>query len=298
MRPSWRLVVLGVVLIGAAVAVWVSRPTEPLLLTAAARSGRDLLLAYRFGAGLLALAGVSAIVLGAPPIGRPGFTRLSQRARIVILSAVAVTLAVYAALEVKPKDPNASGTVPNLSGDPLAGYTTDWRTRVPSSRATPGAIPRLDKAATSRDLSCLDTSAHSRPGTGILLMRARGIGLGRLTVRNGRRADAAVMLVDQASGVAVRGLYVRAGERAVVTGIPVGTYSVRFQLGRTWNDSAHAFCVDRLSLAFDDPFRFSESPTEDDLSSSTWEITLDPVIGGNARFHAVPDSETEIIPRE
>jgi hypothetical protein len=98
------------------------------------------------------------------------------------------------------------------------------------------------------DRTC-DSSEVLRPGSGAEIGgRFRG-GRGRLDVTNGTDSEAVVVLTQ--ADVGKRAIYIRAGESGAITSIPIGTYSVQFQLGDHWL-RPRRFCNMVATSAFDE----------------------------------------------
>ena len=110
--------------------------------------------------------------------------------------------------------------------------------------------------------------------------RARGAG-GRLVVINGTTYDAVAVLVDADTDEPRRAIYIRQGERGVMTRVPVGVYLLQFQLGDDWIAEEGRFCTVASTEHFEDPLEFD---------GSGWEVTLHPVVGGTAATEPIPPS--------
>lgn len=114
-------------------------------------------------------------------------------------------------------------------------------------------------------------------------------GRGKLTIDNGRGQDAVVTL---ASGRhPAFSVYVRKGSKHKVTGIRDGTYLMYFAGGVDWDPAVRAFTRDCTFVRFDDSLKFETSQIGTKIRSTTWTITLQPVVGGTA-------STTEVDPSE
>jgi DnaJ-domain-containing protein 1 len=135
-----------------------------------------------------------------------------------------------------------------------------------------------------------DDSLVVRPKSGVEFGGRHRGGLGRLKVENGTENDAVAVLVDEATRVATRAVYVRSHEIGLVTSIPPGAYRVRFQLGISWLRERR-FCAPFATSEFNDRFDFREVPSDQATEYSTFEVTLHPVIGGTAKTHALSARE-------
>ena len=125
-----------------------------------------------------------------------------------------------------------------------------------------------------------------RPSNGQFVRQGSRTGRGELTVDNGGGRDAVITLaVGKRPAFAV---YVRKGAKHTVTGIQDGTYHVFFTSGTDWDHKARAFGRDCSFDRFDDSMKFETTQTATQTEWSTWTITLQPVVGGNA-----PTSEVD-----
>jgi hypothetical protein len=130
---------------------------------------------------------------------------------------------------------------------------------------------------------------NRRPASGTFL-RAGGLGgNGRLTVDNGGGHDAVLTLVR--GKTKLTSFYVRKGRKATVRGVPDGTYRVFFTGGVDWDKATRAFTRDCSFERFENTVAFRTVRSATLIQYSTWTITLQPVIGGNAKTSEVdPDS--------
>lgn len=117
------------------------------------------------------------------------------------------------------------------------------------------------------------------------------IGECRLIVKNGSGHDAAVRLMDFDSGQTIRFVYVRSGDSYPILGIGDVTASVRFETGADWIPACKGFIKGQDIEEFDDLIRFRVRTDEDEDSITTYSthasLTLNPVIGGNAKTHRI-----------
>jgi hypothetical protein len=121
----------------------------------------------------------------------------------------------------------------------------------------------------------------ARPSNGKLIRAGNGDGRGELTIDNGGSADAVVTL-SKGRKAAVS-VYVRKNKKHTVKGVPDGTYTVFFTGGGAWDDTTRAFGRDCAFQRFDDSMTFRTIRTATQIRWSRWSITLQRVIGGNAR---------------
>jgi hypothetical protein len=126
----------------------------------------------------------------------------------------------------------------------------------------------------------------SRPANGAFIKKATRHGSGKLKIKNGG-GDTTVSLVPvKGTKKPVFTVYVRARSTYTVSRVSSGDYSVYYATGAGWNPVRKGFTSNCGFNRFDDAFRFSEYPI-----STTWEITMTPVAGGNASTSDVdPDA--------
>ncbi|WP_143591041.1 hypothetical protein [Thermoactinospora rubra] len=123
--------------------------------------------------------------------------------------------------------------------------------------------------------------ALARPANGTILYDRISGGHGVLKVKNGTKRDAVVTLM-KGSKKAIS-VYVRAKSTAKVDTVVDGTYRVYFTTGTRFSVSKGRFGRNPSYQRFDDKLRFVTTAT----SYSIWTLTLQPVIGGNAKTSGV-----------
>lgn len=142
------------------------------------------------------------------------------------------------------------------------------------------------------------------PQNGHYIVRKASGGRGVMNVKNGNRTDGVVVLTRTSSRRApVIACYVRGRRSATITGIPDGKYWVYYTLGRDWNTYTDGFFSTGERGVFSDPCAYSTSSyttswsdsmyryTQGHVRYTNWSITLNPVIGGNARTSSVSQNE-------
>lgn len=109
-------------------------------------------------------------------------------------------------------------------------------------------------------------------------------GQGELLVKNGTEADGLVVLttLDQKPAVAA---YIRVGDSYRLTDIPDGKYLLFFSQGLVWDETSERFMKDATYQRFTDVFHFSST------GYRIWEVTLYPVVSGNAASQSVDPEE-------
>jgi hypothetical protein len=124
-------------------------------------------------------------------------------------------------------------------------------------------------------------------------------GSGELNVSNGSDRDAVVKLLTTNSSPKVyRAVYVRAGCDAKISNIKVGTYKIKFCAGRDWSKERKAFVENPSFFQFDDLVTFEETIERSSDTTqrvySTYHITLQGVVNGNAHTSAVSKDDFDV----
>jgi hypothetical protein len=130
--------------------------------------------------------------------------------------------------------------------------------------------------------------------TGANLFRSdSGGGRGSLRISNGTESDAVAKLVDSTTGKTYRLVYVRASSVANVGSIGSGSYLLKFSLGFDFDKSSGKFLRAQSFTKFDEIMNFVETRNGNEVRWNDHEVTLNPVIGGNARTSRISESEFE-----
>jgi hypothetical protein len=117
-------------------------------------------------------------------------------------------------------------------------------------------------------------------------------GRGVLHISNGTTFDAITKLVDTASNLTVRLVYIQANSNGEITKISSGDYLVKFALGTGYNSDTERFLYAQSFAKFVESFQFQEYETDDGyLRWRNYDISLHPVIGGTARSASISASE-------
>jgi hypothetical protein len=124
----------------------------------------------------------------------------------------------------------------------------------------------------------------SLPNGTELRKRRHTDGLGELTVENGTSFDAVVHLVDLNSEKTIRTFYVDTGSAFTERQIAPGAYGIFFATGSDWNTGLKTFNYSVNYSHFGRNMEFSETrqPDSGKIEYNTYQITLQPVQGGNA----------------
>lgn len=155
-----------------------------------------------------------------------------------------------------------------------------------------GATAALRKAAAAASiklkLPAANQKADARPSNGKFVRSGTRNGNGELTIDNGGSADAVLTLVK--GGDKAFSVFVRKGKKTTVKGVPNGNYVVYFAGGKEWDTDTRSFGGNCSFAKFEDKLKFTTKRMSGGISYSRWQLTLQPVIGGNARTSDVdPD---------
>jgi len=105
-----------------------------------------------------------------------------------------------------------------------------------------------------------------------------------LRVLNGTDADAVAVLLED--GIPRRAIYIRTREYGLITQVPAGGYTLHFQLGSQWLEERR-FCVIAGTSAFERSLDFEERHSDNGVTYTTIDVTLNAVPEGNTRTHPI-----------
>ncbi len=123
-----------------------------------------------------------------------------------------------------------------------------------------------------------------RPFTDIIGERFRGNGDGELRMESGNSSDSVVILIAP-DGYHKQVTYLRGGDSYHADGIADGIYELYVSSGSDWN--GQEFEHNATYLKFVDPLVYNPPRGR----YVTWEVTLQPVAGGNAETEPVDENE-------
>jgi hypothetical protein len=127
---------------------------------------------------------------------------------------------------------------------------------------------------------------NRRMKNGGYVKRTRG-GSGQLKINNGGAGDQVISVVKVGSKKPAITVYVRGKGKHTVTGVRDGTYRVYMTGGADWDAKLKRFTRNCGFSQFDDTFKFTTTSRQ----YTIWEVTLTPVVGGNASTTGVdPDA--------
>jgi len=120
-------------------------------------------------------------------------------------------------------------------------------------------------------------------------------GLGELKIKNGTSLDAIAKLVNTTINKSVFTVYIKANSTYTISKVKDGNYKLFFNLGNDWDTNIKAFTVNSGYEVFEELFDFATREYEEGnyirTRYSTFEVTLNPVIGGNAETENVNPAE-------
>jgi len=120
-------------------------------------------------------------------------------------------------------------------------------------------------------------------------------GLGKLQIKNGTSLDAIAKLVNVNINKSIFTVYIKANTTYTISKVKNGNYKLFFNLGNDWDTEVKAFAVNSNYEVFEDLFDFTTREYEEgnyiNTRYSTFEVTLNPVIGGTAETENVNVAE-------
>jgi len=114
-------------------------------------------------------------------------------------------------------------------------------------------------------------------------------GDGSLEISNGTNLDAVAKLIR--SGTSVLTVYIRANSTYTISKISDGVYWLAFAQGTGWDSTTGQFLTNKQYSAFDSTFDFETTEDAEYEYYSTWEVTLNPIVGGNAETSNVDPTQ-------
>lgn len=131
---------------------------------------------------------------------------------------------------------------------------------------------------------------RSLPSSTVLVSPSTSGG-GSLNVSNGTNRDAYIKLVDPFSHNLVAAFYVKSNSTFMLEQVPDGTYQVLFVLGKDWDSETQSFTGSKRFAKFEKLLNFTTMQLSDRVRYAVFELTLNPVFGGNARTSRVDEQE-------
>jgi hypothetical protein len=168
----------------------------------------------------------------------------------------------------------------------IAGYSHSGNAQLSGSTS----LPLTTQAETSPNLPFLVAKNRSLP-SGTVLVPPSTKGGGAFKVINGTNQDAFIKLVNPNSPTLVAAFYVASGSNFTLQQVPDGTYQVLFVLGTNWNSKTQSFTKNKRFARFDKSLNFTTIQADNRIRYKAYQITLNPVVGGNATTNRVNEQE-------
>ncbi|MFH1712786.1 MAG: hypothetical protein ABH896_01175 [Candidatus Jacksonbacteria bacterium] len=178
-------------------------------------------------------------------------------------------------------------------------YTKNARMPVPS---TPISV--IPKNIENYPIQTKDTSIQAKdpktyfslPNGSVLSQNSYYLnGLGELQIKNGTSLDAIAKLVNTTINKSIFTVYIKANSTYTLSKVKNGNYKLFFNLGNDWDTEIKAFTVNSSYEVFEDLFDFTIKEYEEGdyirTKYSSFEVTLNPVIGGTAETKNVNVAE-------
>lgn len=161
-----------------------------------------------------------------------------------------------------------------------------------SSAPAPALMPASLKPMPSPSLPSPSVVPQNRslPASKVLIPPASS-GSGSLKLSNGTARDAYVKLVDPASRKSIATLYVKKNTDLKLEQIPDGTYEVLFVTGEDWDSKTKSFTRSSSFTKFDQSLNFVTEQSGNEIRYTIIELTLNPVVNGNATLSGVDQQE-------
>jgi len=114
-------------------------------------------------------------------------------------------------------------------------------------------------------------------------------GYGELEIKNGTGFDAVAKFIRD--GTSVYTVYIKANSTYTIKKISIGEYRLAFVLGSDWDATAGTFLQSTEYSSFDEPFKFTVTEDATTTYYSTFQVTLNPIIGGTATTQEVDPTQ-------
>ncbi|MFW0862648.1 MAG: hypothetical protein ACKKL6_03600 [Candidatus Komeilibacteria bacterium] len=115
---------------------------------------------------------------------------------------------------------------------------------------------------------------------------------GTLYIDNGTSLDAVAKLITD--GVSVFTVYIKSESEYTITGISDGVYWLAFAQGLDYNSDSKGFNRSQQYSVFDETFDYQTTSDREYYYFSGFEVTLYPVVGGNAETSNVDSSQFDL----
>lgn len=131
---------------------------------------------------------------------------------------------------------------------------------------------------------------RSLPASTVLVSPIKRGG-GSLKVSNGTNRDAYIKLVNPRSRTLVAAFYVKSSSTFTLKHVPDGTYQILFVLGQDWDARTRSFTGSKYFAKFDRSLKFMTIQRSDRTEYTIFQLTLNPVVGGNTTTSRVGQQE-------
>jgi hypothetical protein len=168
----------------------------------------------------------------------------------------------------------------------------------PSVSTTPSSVSPSSLPSNVSNPSPDSSSQPDRPpvslANGTDIIQPRGSkGRGTLKISNGTRYDAVVRLADSVNKKTRRLVYVKANSDFTIGDIGPGNCILQFTTGTDWDKTQRKFLRDQSYSQFESLLEFRETKTDYGIEWAKFEVTLNPVLYGNARTSSINASDFE-----
>jgi hypothetical protein len=209
----------------------------------------------------------------------PSPVAVATPANVLNLNAASARPSPTASLINSPSPLISAKSSDSSSGENTSATPLTFLPPIPSEVPSPSATPMPETV---------------RYPTGTNLIRPRSVGgRGVLRISNGTSSDAIAKLVDNATNKTRRLVYIQAFSDGTISGIDTGDYILKFSLGTGYIKNEGRFLSGQSYSKFDDVLDFQEYIVGDEIRWKEFEVTLHPVIGGNARTSSISAADFE-----
>ena len=101
----------------------------------------------------------------------------------------------------------------------------------------------------------------------------------------------AVLSRPEEPKIPLMAVYIRAGDSHTIRGIIDGVYILNFTLGKNWDEGSKKFTGKAVYQRFKDEFDFNTTSDQ----YTTWDVTLNPVVGGTADTEYLNEDEFPVL---
>lgn len=194
----------------------------------------------------------------------------------------------------------ATGLVLMFAANQLNSYYNDKKStsidgpnsNIANVNSPPAFVSPTPSELPSPSATPMPSTVRYATGTNLVRPQSSG-GRGVLRVSNGTSSDAIAKLVDSATNKTRRLVYIQSYSDATISNIREGDYILKFSLGTGYDKSSGKFLYSQSFSRFDNILDFREYFTDDGIRWAEFEVTLNPVVGGNARTSSISAADFE-----